>query len=293
MNYVTTPPSQFENMVDYVSMWRAILIDDMFADFSEVARTAQTWAVQVAPPLLIRDIGDAIDAVAQGFIVDRDSKEIGRPRHLVFSWRYDLGTQVTRADTPLRDWDVIILRTYTADDLRNPTGTLLCVSTQKTFVNGNDTGEDHVVSYNTTVLGESTNAVATTRRTGRRTVQTLFASAEVVNYCGTTARCFLNLGDMETAQYVHLNELLTGRIGDVQPLAQHIANYGNPFIGGYINADLLQGNAVPTSAEVVAFIDHTYNCGSDSFMRFIRVMYDDERTKRPEQVQHIQPMNAS
>lgn len=54
---------------------------------------------------------------------------------------------------------------------------------------------------------------------------------EVVGKYGTLDRNFVHIADIGHSHYIHLNEFLTGQIGDVCPGLNQDKN-GNSFFGG-------------------------------------------------------------
>lgn len=105
-------PSSFENMTDYMKMWRAVFIIDVFNDMYELANLRTTWNSRNEPLHLTVERDYGMSAGADGFVMDSYRGELHKTRHIRFSTWYSLGYFIVLAETPLREWDIAQFRNY-------------------------------------------------------------------------------------------------------------------------------------------------------------------------------------
>lgn len=70
-----------------------------------------------------------------------------------------------------------------------------------------------------------------------------FLSGEIVGYCGMSTRNFAHIADIEFHRYVHLDEIICGRIGDMCP-APNKDNDSIDFVLFFVNQDMLADTSV-------------------------------------------------
>lgn len=92
-----------------------------------------------------RDYGP--DADAYGFLLDFYIDELQNPRLIRFSRRYTIGSDIKRAGTPFREWDVVQLRNYKNGGLHVQKSTFLFIITEQKVEDLFDNGGQYVVSY--------------------------------------------------------------------------------------------------------------------------------------------------
>lgn len=46
MHYINAVAYVFENMHEYINIWRAVMVPELFHDFCEFANEGSTWKVQ-------------------------------------------------------------------------------------------------------------------------------------------------------------------------------------------------------------------------------------------------------
>lgn len=115
----------------------------------------------------------------------------------------------------------------------------------------------------------------------------------MLDYCGTLARSFVHSGDIEHLRYVHLNELMSGRVGDVNP-AVHLGNYGHAFVGGLVSNDLVVNpDHVPHLDVLTALISTRLGNIPAPLRRFFEASYDDEQIIRRPADLDVQLMTAN
>lgn len=99
---------------------------------------------------------------------------------------------------------------------------------------------------------------------------------EVLGYCGTSSRNFVHPADIEHSSYVHLNELLSGKIVDVCD-GLHQDNNGNNFVGGFVTNEMLfYPNIIPHVDVLHAYIAQQFGFNAYTLKRSLMSSYDDE-----------------
>lgn len=97
MHYINSVPYAFDKTHAYINMCRAVIVDDLFQNFSEVANDDTTWPVPCAPEFLIIDLNHNADAGHHGFTLETYKNELCNARQLSFS------NFVQIFDTPFRE----------------------------------------------------------------------------------------------------------------------------------------------------------------------------------------------
>lgn len=75
-------------MHDYINIWCAVMVNDMFHELSTVDNDETNWQIRCALDLIIDDPDHCADAGRHDFILDRYKHELGSVRELSFSTRY-------------------------------------------------------------------------------------------------------------------------------------------------------------------------------------------------------------
>lgn len=92
------------------------------------------------------------------------------------------------------------------------------------------------MSYDGFVVGTGAPDHSDVRSVRRNNKTPVYLSGLVL--CGKTACSILYLSDIEHSRYLDLNELISGRIGDVNPVV-HRGNDGNSFVGGFVSNEFI------------------------------------------------------
>lgn len=61
MHYFTSMPSEFEIMTDYIKIWCAVLVNDVFHDLSDLANLRTTWQARSAQLQLTVELYSRMD----------------------------------------------------------------------------------------------------------------------------------------------------------------------------------------------------------------------------------------
>lgn len=112
MHYINAMPPAFENMADYINMYRAVLINEVFHELCDLPHHGSTWEAESAPHELIFQPYYGPDAGVNGFLLDSYIDELHKPRLIRFRRCYTIASEITRAGTPFREWDIVQLRNY-------------------------------------------------------------------------------------------------------------------------------------------------------------------------------------
>ena len=293
MQYMHAMPSAYPDFAGYLNMWRAIIANELFHDLHEISETQAHWDERPAPHHIITGDIQNGDARDEGFTLDQHSDQLQAPQTLSFSRRYPPTTNVQRNQTPMREWDIVILRNYRAEHLDIQQCSYLAVVTNKQFEGAQGTERGATVRYEAVVLGTAVPRTFQGRPARRNSTGTRYLSGEVVNYCGTTVRSVLALADIENSAFIHLKELLCGRIGEFAANVQVDAD-GNGFIDGFVNQQILTTpNAVPDIHAVLQDLTGRFGLTDQGFQRYITAAYDDEATERARRDRIVRPLNIS
>lgn len=127
----------------------------------------------------------------------------------------------------------------------------------------------------------------------------MYFSTDVVGYCGTEIRSYLELLDIKTGEFRLLNELPTGLIVDVYPNAyiRHSAYLRyisvNEFFSGLANARLVKNpNEISLMDDVMENLHNTYKMNKSLVQIFLRASYDDELQGHKTRTLVVQSVNA-
>lgn len=104
--------SSFDNMRDYIEMWRVVLIIDSFYDLSNICKIHTTRQECSGPLKITLERNYVMNAGADGFPMDSYRDAFDKTRHVRFNRRYPLGSFVERTDTPFRELDIKQPRNY-------------------------------------------------------------------------------------------------------------------------------------------------------------------------------------
>lgn len=117
-----------------------------------------------------------------------------------------------------------MLRAYTPDVLNFQQFTYFCIINTEGFETGTNNG-DMNVHYEGLVVGQGSPNHRDVCRGRHGNDSRFYLSDDVVGYCVTAIRSYLNLVDIKTGYFHHLNEVLTGHMGDLYPSAygRHIS----------------------------------------------------------------------
>lgn len=127
--------------------------------------------------------------------------EMHNTRRLVFNRTYPLVSFISRADTPFHNYGILLMRKYCNGILHVQHNTLLCIIANKFFYENSNRGEDSLFQYDSLLIVEVVPDSNDIRRGCRTNHHGAFCSSRMI----------------QTSQYVHLKELLTGCIGHIFP----------------------------------------------------------------------------
>lgn len=283
-------PSALENMADYITL--AFCLDQKRFTSS----TCETFGDQESTHKLcaLAHHSSTLDAVsaadelilqrdyAQGagfhvFLRDCYIDDFQKPHLIRFSRRYTIGSENTRTGTPFREGNILQLRNNNSGFLHVHQSTSFCKITYQTFEDPSNTVGHYVAFYEAVVVGKGAPEHPDMHLGRRKNKTTIYISVLLLGYCRKTALSLVHISYIEHSRYVHQNELMSSRIGDVIP-AVHRGNDCNSFSGGFVTITFfVNTNNVPHMYILTASIAKSFGNNKVPFRRLLQASYDDEQ----------------
>lgn len=134
IRYIHYTSSAYSSIQYYISMCSAIINNDIFHNLADISRDEYNWELTTAPDNLLHRHGDCLMANNSGFNLLSCKDEIDHVCFIVFNHRCGIRT-TTKAETPFRQWAVVLLRDYRPDVLNVQHFRYLCIINTNVFQN--------------------------------------------------------------------------------------------------------------------------------------------------------------
>lgn len=85
MHIINSIPSSFEYLTDYINMWRALMVNGLLHEFSDLTNDETIWNVHCAQEYFIVDLDRGLDDGSHRFTLSSYKDEKSSPRDFSFS----------------------------------------------------------------------------------------------------------------------------------------------------------------------------------------------------------------